>query len=139
MDYRKKLFSITISPRHRRGSDLFLYSGDKYIIRKLLNMCTDYYLIYPELDDSDRLHYHGIILVKDPIKWYRSVKRRLGYSMGFLKMSLLKTFQDRLKWMLYMKKDWSINEEVFESPILPLLSKRRRRSGARAKRLKNIK
>lgn len=124
----RKLMTINISPRPVYGVDILkLYDNHKYRIRKALNPCTDHYLIYPELDKNDRLHYHGVVIIKDPIKWYRSCKRKLQ-DIGFCKFQKLKNITNQLQWQLYMSKDWGVNQHIFDKPILPHRFKRNKRT-----------
>lgn len=124
MTYKK--IALTISPKPRFGSALFHFYSDKDQIRKALNKCSDRYILYPEFDDGDRLHYHGCVIIKDPIKWYKSVKRDLQAFVGYIKTKRIKTHKLHVGWLLYSSKDWGYNQQIFEDPILPRTVRRRK-------------
>lgn len=130
MALRKKItheiYALTLSPPIRHGDAEYLYSGDKFLMRKILNRCTDHYMVYPEFDDSTRLHYHGTIIVKDIIKFHKHTKKMLKAHFNFIKLSKLKTFKDHLIWTYYMRKDWGINKVLFNRPVLPRHIKKRK-------------
>lgn len=124
------LIALTISPRPRLGDTTFHYDQDRFLIRKILNRCTDHYLIYPELDKNYRLHYHGVVFIKDKIKWFKSSKKTLEVHFGFIKVEVIPTFERHFGWIQYMRKDWWYCQEILETPILP----RRKGYGRRCKR-----
>jgi len=122
MALRKKCwdeYAVTLSPRIRHGDTELLYNQDRFMIRRILNRCTDHYLVYPEVDKQCRLHYHGVIKVKDKIKFHRKTRSALKGSFGFIKIEKLKTFRDKLQWLLYMRKDWGQLSELWIKPIIP--------------------
>ena len=120
-------YAITISPPYKPyNSPLFLYQGDKPLIRKRLNLFSNYYNLYPELDEKNRLHYHGIIKIKDMIK-YRHVKYKLDRELGYIKINKFQTFQDKLRYLLYSMKQWPENQHYFKTPIIYKSLKRRKK------------
>ncbi len=122
---RKKInnyYLLTISPPYYVGNLLYKYSDDFFYLKFLKRSC-DRYLIYPEHDDNDRLHYHGIIHIKDHYKWYKSTKRKLSV-MGHIKVQKLKLFSDLLKASLYCSKDWSLNNTIYPHLITTMTHNR---------------
>lgn len=119
MDFRK--MAITISPPKRAcNKEQFLYHGDEYIIRRYLNKISDYYIIYPEYSKESRLHYHGVIKIKDWIKYHKQIHRLLQGHLGFIKIDPIKTHKDNMVWNIYMSKLWGITKHVLniDNPII---------------------
>lgn len=100
-----KYYFLTISPPKRKGGDLFLYRDDRYEITRLLNKCSDHYMIYPEFDHHMRLHYHGIFRMSSYQRWFKTVKKGLS-SIGFIDVSLLKSSEEHLRSLYYCMKDY---------------------------------
>lgn len=124
MDFRK--IAITISPPVRKERINFLYANDKYDIAKELNKCSSYYIIYPELSLDSRLHYHGIVKIKDWTKWHKSVRYALSQLLGFIKIDPLKTHRDNMAWAVYMSKSWGLMRDILKIDQ-PLIFKNLRR------------
>lgn len=72
-----------------------------------LGLCCDYYEMYPELTVAGNIHYHGVIRVKDKIKWYKKVLPTLRYK-GYV---CVKKDPDE-KWKEYIRKDKDIMERI---------------------------
>lgn len=126
-------YAITISPPYKAyNSPSFLYNGDKPLITKYLNRFSNHYCIYPELDNNNRLHYHGIIDIKDMIK-FRHIKYEMDRILGFIKIDKFieknnKTkFQHKLTFLIYSMKQWPLNKDYFIKPIIYKKLQRRRR------------
>ncbi len=108
--------TITISPPPYSGNNLFKFHTDLNYFRKVLRHTSKHFILVPEFDKMDRLHYHGVIRIDDKIKWYKSSKRKLELC-GHTKIKLLTSFEDHLGWLLYIHKDWDINRGIFETRI----------------------
>lgn len=109
MDYRTaKFYSITISPPIYRGDQTYIYNQHVYEIRKLLNKFSNYYMLVPEFSLDARLHYHGVILIKDFIK-YGKLKHKLDREIGWTKIEKILSFKSHLRWLQYCKKDYRDN------------------------------
>lgn len=121
----KCLVALTISPRLRLGDTCIQFNQDRFVIRKLLNRCTDHYMMWPELDRTYRLHYHGVVLIKDKYKWFKSCKKSLEMNLGYIKLSVITSFEDHLKWLLYSKKDQHWMKDLDMLPIKPRKLKRK--------------
>lgn len=106
------LFSITISPPYRLIDPLYLYNDDLPILVRWFRRFSKHYILYTEFDDMSRIHYHGTIQIDDKIKFHRS-KYRIHKSVGFVKVKLLKTPNDLLKWTFYCRKDYYVNYKLF--------------------------
>ncbi len=110
-------YAVTISPRPYIGNQVFKYRDDsKYIKKNVCKNMSKHYIFYPEFDKADRLHYHGIIRIDDKCKWYKQRRRRMQ-TLGFMNLSKIKSFTEHLRYLLYCKKDWHINQRVFKKPI----------------------
>ncbi len=99
-----KHFALTISPPRTTHNDYKEYIRHKKIIRKL-HKCSTRYVIYPEFDIHDRLHYHGIFRLTSPRAWHKYTKTSLQ-RLGFINVKKLRTFKDRLRFLLYCQKDY---------------------------------
>lgn len=120
--------ALTISPPHRPGRKQELLYYDDYFFIQQLELCSNHFLVYPEFDDSGRLHYHGIIDVKDEIKWYKKVLPTLQRKVGFTCVKKVTTLKDRVSWIVYMSKQWPVSKGVLslKGPIMPCKEQHRR-------------
>lgn len=122
--------AITISPPNRcKGSKLknplrYMFDEDCAQMMSFFKYNRiKSFIIYPELDDKGRLHYHGIIKL-DLNQFVRFHKhcihklRLIGY-VDIVNLSK-KTFEDRLKWVIYITKNWSYTKSVLDlkDPII---------------------
>ncbi len=107
-----KLYSITITPPYRLIDPLYLYNDDLPILVRWFRSFSKHYILYTEFDDTSRIHYHGTIQVHDLIKYHRT-KYRIQKSIGFVKLKLLKTPLDLLRWTFYVRKDYYMNYKLF--------------------------
>lgn len=103
----KYIYFLTISPPPRQGSLTYHYNDDKYKIRMILSKCTNHYLIYPELSETGRLHYHGVIIITSWQRFFKTVKRDLEISLGFISIKRIRTFKEHLKALFYCSKNYS--------------------------------
>lgn len=113
-----RLYAITITlpPSHNRA--IFDHNGWIRPIRRWLNMVSNHYCIYPELADlTGRLHYHGVILINDMIK-FKHIKTSIDKNIGWVKIDKLKTYGDHLRWLMYCMKEWAGNSRMFKQPIM---------------------
>lgn len=116
-------FFITISPSYRSAAPKVLYAQDMFLIHKYLNPCSDHYILYPEFSDESRLHYHGIILFKDVIKFHKT-KHLIDKTIGFTKIVRLKSHEDHLRVLIYSMKGWPATRSLLGAPIMPKKNKK---------------
>lgn len=100
----------------RVGSPRDLYKEDTIYIRRQLNKFSNLYIIYPEFDNTERLHYHGIITITDNVKFHKT-NYLLG-KLGFTKWIKIKSNKENLRSTIYSMKDWALNRHIFDKPIL---------------------
>lgn len=108
--------ALTISPPDRVTKyDTLrnIYFSDMILIDTVLHRSCSQYIVYPELDIEGRLHYHAKITIKDKIKFYRDTKPKLG-KIGYIKIKKLNTHYDKLRWLIYISKEWGVTKEVLE-------------------------
>lgn len=118
-------YFITISPPYRAERPQSLYEQDRYIICKYLNQCSKYYCLYPEFSKDSRLHYHGIIRLDDPIKWYKN-KHVIDKVLGWTKLIEIKSFKEHIRSLIYSQKNWASTRYLLEEPIIYRSLKRRK-------------
>lgn len=118
-----KRHEITISPRYRLKDPLTLLKEDKKIIRRYLNRFSKLYILYPEFDNKQRLHYHGMVEVHDKIKLFRT-KHLIDKNVGWTKIGAIATYNDQLKWLMYCKKNKGDYIGTFKPIIYKSLRKR---------------
>lgn len=120
-----KKYSITISPPARLAMDpKVLYLRYKEMIESAFyNSCT--YQLYPEFDETHRLHFHGVYQIKDVIKFSKT--KHVLHKIGFTKIKELKTFQDNLRWIIYCQKEWGKSSQILRlcNPLSNLYKDRR--------------
>lgn len=124
--------ALTISPPRRdcynrfKNPNRFLYLDDKIQIQSILKYNKiGGFILYPELDSKGRLHYHGIIRLdsNEKVRFHKHAIHKLR-QIGFVDIKPLKTFEDNLRWSLYMKKEWGFTQTVLEI-VDPLMKEKR--------------
>lgn len=83
-------------------------------ILKHFKRCMSYYAIVPEFSDQGRLHCHGWFIIKDKIKWVKSVLPLVKRS-GFMKMNKMRSS----KAFEYMKKELEETQSILHDSLLP--------------------
>lgn len=116
-------YSLTISPPYRRTTLRglrnplkHLYIEDTITIQCILSYNKiKGYMIFPELDPKGRLHYHGIITMSpnQKVRWFKHAKPKLE-NIGFVDMKPLETYIDRIRWGLYIRKEWYLTQKILE-------------------------
>lgn len=116
LSFQKEQFAITIAP-----NDLFqcwnkperIYDF-KCIMQKLLLKISDsaHMVLYGELSPLGRLHVHGLISFKDPLKFY------LNYihTMCEDNTIVIKRITEMEKWEIYIKKQNLFKIETSDTP-----------------------
>lgn len=110
-------------------------------IVRLLRASCELFEIYPEMTEEGNLHYHLICLIKDKIKWYKSVLPSFKRN-GFVKIKKIFNID---KWREYCNKERATMEELLGVKI-PLtrettkgfVKKIRKTSDEEVKKLDNI-
>lgn len=83
-------------------------------ILKHFSRCMSKYSIVPEVSDAGRLHCHGWFIIKDKIKWHKSVHKLLT-SNGLFKMNKMKG----KKGLEYYKKDIELTINLVDPDYWP--------------------
>lgn len=103
---------ITISPPPQLESPKDTYYKWYLPLIIYLKPATSRFILYPELDETGRLHFHGIITVKDWSKLYRSSYPWIRKNVGFI--DVRKKANNRLGWLLYCMKNWAHTQQILE-------------------------
>jgi len=112
-------YALTVSPPRRSYDDVKQYRHDIYNMRKI-HARIEHFLVIPELSWEGRLHYHGVFLAsKKDMVWVKKTLGRRTFNLGYLKITKLKTFKDKLTWLIYCKKDWWENRFIFDNYMAP--------------------
>lgn len=98
-------YALTISPPVREKSPRYLYNGDKPILIRQLNRCSDHYILYPEFDPKGRLHYHGVVRLTSKTSW-GFVKSTIQSMIGFSCLKQIKTHGEHIGWLNYCRKEY---------------------------------
>lgn len=108
-----KIF-VTISPPPRTGRIPHLYLDDTLHIRLSLKGVKRW-IIYPELDKKDRLHYHGIVSMSDHeyVTFYRRSRPMLE-KLGFIQTSKIENLTENLRTILYCQKQWGYMKDLLQ-------------------------
>lgn len=109
-------YFLTVSPRYRNEDPLRLFDRDRYDLRKILNHFSNHYILYPEYDKSQRLHYHGIIYVTNRMRMIKD-KHRIDL-IGFCKFDQIDNFTQHLRSLTYSMKEWAQTKELHKEPII---------------------
>ncbi len=107
---------LTISPPHVNGIDggsVSLLRKWQKLLKPMLHRCCTAYTVYPEFDDSGRLHFHGYYWVN------KSVDHKL--MLNTLRRICFIKYESRLKhpgnWKKYCSKDLPETLEVFSRSL----------------------
>lgn len=122
MDYRNlPIYAVTISPPKRECTkESYIFETDKSYIKRYLNKISSHYCLYPEYDLQGRLHYHGIITIKDWIKYHKQIHRLIQKNIGFIKLDKLLSFKDHLRYLIYAQKGFATARQIIDikDPII---------------------
>ncbi len=112
MNYNfKKYYSITISPP-ARNRHLERYRAHRKIFRKYIKKCSNLWMLCPEFDVNERLHYHGVIRIDKLPNWYKKVRPKIE-TLGYIDCKRIKTFKSHLRWLCYCYKKHHCIKELF--------------------------
>lgn len=124
---KSNVFSITISPKYELSDPKYLFEAQKEKIQKALNRFSSYYILYPEFGVKNtaqpRLHYHGVIKIKDRIKLYKTI-HLMQRELGFTKMDPISDHNNHLKWLMYCQKEYASTQHIL--PVIIYKNRRRR-------------
>lgn len=110
--------AITISPKDRVAEYYLkkylnplrsVYDDDKPIIQRALNRCSKDYTIYPELDNTGRLHYHGEVHINNDTNW-KAYTCGMLKTIGFIKVKS----NPNGGWKEYCKKEWDQTKQILK-------------------------
>lgn len=121
--------ALTISPPPRVkyltnvNPNRCLYDDDKTQIKSILSYNKIYtYIIFPELDEKGRLHYHGILNLTHTqyTRFHKHAIHKLK-QIGFVDITIIKEFINNMRYCLYMSKDWGTTKHILDIsyPIIP--------------------
>lgn len=86
----------------------------KDVLKTLEASCD--YEIYPEWRDTNNsLHWHGVICIKDKIKWHKSTLPKLN-NIGF---NNIKPIDELMGWLEYCQKESAIAKEILKPLNIP--------------------
>lgn len=115
--------AFTLSPPYRftngtklKNPNRHLYDEDRISIKSILRYIRcGTYIIYPEITNTGRLHYHGIINLdkNQNVRFHKYAFYKLKL-LGMVDIKVLNTFKDRLRWIIYMTKEWGYTQELLE-------------------------
>lgn len=98
-------YFVTISPTYKLIDPEHLHKAYTIDITRQMNKFSRRWALYPEFDDKQRLHYHGLAYVHDTIKMYK-VKHLLD-KIGWTKLQKCIDFEDRLSYLIYSQKQYA--------------------------------
>lgn len=107
---RPNLMGFTLSPKPRavKNNKWLLWLWYKKIHEILLPF-SESYEVYPEFDDVGRLHFHGVFVRKDKIKFHKTQYKMS--KLGFTKWETKLTD----KWLNYIEKDVMETRKIFDT------------------------
>lgn len=129
--------ALTISPPHSIMSPKYLYQQERRYLEKVIRTFSKKYIVYPEIDDQGRLHYHGLFTIHDKIKYFnygllklkqlpRQVTKYSTQNQAYVCIKPSKTVEQRIGWIVYMSKDFYTSRKVLDivEPIYPCKPRR---------------
>lgn len=82
-------------------------------LTKTLGRSTEYLLVPEWRTNTGEIHYHGIILVKDKVKWFKETLPALK-SLGFEKIKNIDWIE---KWIDYIVKEAEVANRILKLPM----------------------
>lgn len=113
----RPIYLFTWNPKDSfTNDDEPIRKWDTMLIRVLKHFkrCMQYYAVMPEISDQGRLHCHGWFIIKDKIKWIKSVLPLIKRN-GHFKMNKMKV----PKALYYYKKDAEDTQGILHTSTLP--------------------
>lgn len=97
-----------------------IYDSDKNVIKRALDKCSYDYTIYPEIDMTGRLHYHGIVNIGRIEDWKGKTLPRLK-ALGFVCVKM----NPNDKWIDYCTKEWEQTRNILNirKPLMAAMTK----------------
>lgn len=109
-----KCYGITItfkSPLERDYKPFSQYNYSRVIVSRILGeSCVDF-RVMPEFTIQGRIHYHGILKIRNFAKWVRSTLPSLR-TKGFVKIETFKEQLNHDRWVEYMYKSTDTTKEI---------------------------
>lgn len=99
-------FTWVPNPKDLGVRPRFQYDNCIQSIRNL-KLCCDSYEIYPEMTIAGNIHFHGVLNIKDKVKWFKKILPTFKYH-GYV---CIKPNPDK-KWFEYMSKDKEMMEKL---------------------------
>lgn len=133
MEPSPDLLALTLTYKAHSGADpVWQFKTTKEDLSSLLNSCATDWKMYPELTTDGNLHYHGILAIRDKVKWYKKVLPTFKRN-GFVK---LKKVFDLDEWIAYCRKDLKLMKKILEYRQIPLTHARYLKQIQKTKALK---
>lgn len=88
------------------------YSTSVYEVIRHLKACCDHYEISPECTTRGDIHYHLTLVLRDRVKWFKSVLPRFKRN-GYV---CVKPCDDPDGWRVYCTKDNTEMKEILDLP-----------------------
>lgn len=109
-------YFFTYSPIGNTKCAEFTYYDHLVFYFKHWHQCMSQFEINPEFNANGNLHYHGYFVLKDKVRWYRSVLPKLKYN-GLVKIDRVK--HDLSKSMEYCRKDNLMMKQIIKKYPVP--------------------
>lgn len=118
-------YELTISPppSFRKKTELHIELSTK--IERFLRRVSKAYAIFPELQFmTARLHYHCVLRLDDKTAWLKGLNSI--QKIGFIHSKQLKTYKDKLRWIVYCHKEAPLTREVLSPLPVPIIPNKKR-------------
>jgi len=109
-------YLFTYSPIGNTKCAEFTYYDHLVFYFKHWHQCMSQFEINPEFNANGNLHYHGYFIIKDKVRWYKSVLPKMKYN-GLVKIDKVK--HDLSKSMEYCRKDTLMMKQIIKKYPVP--------------------
>lgn len=116
-----KEYAITITPNPRlydTCNTVKQYQRMKDDIYKHYRHIASRLVLYPELSKQGNIHFHGLIEIKDYVKFYKMLKKH-NTCIGF---RLVKELTDPVVWLEYCVKDRLLMQTILNRSLPDTIS-----------------
>lgn len=82
-------------------------------VDRMLRASTNFFIV-PEYNKRQRIHFHGLVQIKDPIKFGKQTYHML-YNRGMLRIKAIDRYH---KWISYCIKDYTDNCKIIDKRFI---------------------
>lgn len=107
-------YLITVSPKGVTKNVNYAYVDHVNSYFSLFKYCMEDFKLWPELNSNGNLHWHGYIVIKDKVRWFKKVLPHMKYNCM---VRIEKLHGELSKAIEYSKKDEKLMSKVISKKL----------------------